>query len=118
MEENRYKESVQDKPGNTVTENTRVAEKERSSVDQKESILQKIASPQWCQKRSIVLLAFAILASLPLLLQMFMPLCVYETADVIYTLKINAYFASVNHANSSVASFALLQLGLMLILIF
>lgn len=118
MEEDRYKESVQDKPGNTVTENTRAAEKERSSVDQKESILQKIASPQWCRKRSIVLLAFAILASLPLFLQMFMPLCVYETADVIYTLKINAYFASVNHANSSVASFALLQLGLMLILIF
>lgn len=84
---------------------------------EKISFFQRLASPQWSRRRSIVYLIFAICSCLPVFLQMFMPLCHLEVQDGICTIGISGYFDSVDHKNPAISSFALLQLGLMLILL-
>ena len=81
------------------------------------SFFQKLASPQWSRRRSIICLFFTVLTCLPIFLQMFMPLCHLDTRDGICVIGISGFFDSVDHANPAISSFALLQLGLMVILL-
>ncbi len=100
-----------------MDQNQKTVEKTETAFENK-SFLQKLGSPQWNRRRSIIYLLFSVMTCLPVFVQILMPLCHLEVQGGICTLGISGFFDSVHHQNPAISSFALLQLGLMLILIF
>lgn len=83
----------------------------------KRSLFSSLASDKFSRYRNVIHLIFAVCAMIPVCIQLFMPLCHLEIPGVSQTLWIGGYFETADDPNPAVASFAFLQMALMLALI-